>query len=88
VTQIGARLAELLQPSERPAFLKAFADVSAAEGFTTIEQLVDRLVRDNAGLTSALADRTLQLRIALGVLGERDKAAAEQSGGILPWSCR
>jgi sigma-B regulation protein RsbU (phosphoserine phosphatase) len=79
VTQIGARLAELLQPAERSVFLTAFAQASAAEALEALEPLVDRLVRDKAELTSALAERTLQLKIALGVLGERDKAAAEQS---------
>jgi sigma-B regulation protein RsbU (phosphoserine phosphatase) len=79
LSRIGERLAELLKPTERTEFLRALDQATLDHRLEALGCLADHLVRHNSALTSALADRTLQLQIALGVLGERDKAAAEQS---------
>jgi sigma-B regulation protein RsbU (phosphoserine phosphatase) len=79
LSRIGARLAELLEPSERTNFLRAFERCAPGETLEALDQLAERLAGMTQALATALAERTLQLEIALGVLGERDKAAAEQS---------
>jgi sigma-B regulation protein RsbU (phosphoserine phosphatase) len=79
LSRIGARFAELLKPPERTEFLRAFELAGADGSLAALDRLADRLTRNNEALAAALAERTLQLELALGVLSERDKAAAEQS---------
>ncbi len=76
-SRLGTRLAGLLPVGDREAFLREFA--AADDTIDPLERLADRLAAVAAADAATLADRTLQLEIALGILRERDKAAAEQS---------
>ncbi len=87
LTQLGARLAGLLGASDRSAFLDTLAraagtadgDADGAATLDALERLAERIERAHLAQAAALAERTLQLELALGVLRQRDQAAAEQS---------
>jgi sigma-B regulation protein RsbU (phosphoserine phosphatase) len=78
LSQLGARLAGLLPTEASEAFRRELKSASPDATFDVLDRLADRLaeLRDSS---VAFAERTLQLELALGVLRERDKAAAEQS---------
>jgi sigma-B regulation protein RsbU (phosphoserine phosphatase) len=82
ISRLGARLARLLAPEECAAFQHELESAGSDRAFDVLDRVADRLAHLLAGLResgAAFAERTLQLELALGVLRERDKAAAEQS---------
>ena len=78
LSRLGARLVGLLAPDDCAAFRRELEAAGPDAAFDVLDRLADCLA-DLRESGVAFADRTLQLELALGVLRERDKAAAEQS---------
>jgi phosphoserine phosphatase RsbU/P len=78
LSRLGTRLAGLLSAEDSATFRRELEAASPDAAFDVFDRLADRLA-DLRESGVAFADRTLQLELALGVLRERDKAAAEQS---------
>jgi chemotaxis response regulator CheB len=78
LSRLGARLAGLLSTEDSEAFRRELDSAGPDAAFDVLDRLADRLA-DLRESGVAFAERTLQLELALGVLRERDKAAAEQS---------
>jgi phosphoserine phosphatase RsbU/P len=78
LSRLGARLAGLLSTEDSEAFRRELKAAGPDAVFDVLDRLADRLA-DLRESGVAFAERTLQLELALGVLRERDKAAAEQS---------
>jgi phosphoserine phosphatase RsbU/P len=78
LSRLGTRLAGLLSAEDSATFRRELEAASPDAAFDVLDRLADRLA-DLRESGVAFADRTLQLELALGVLRERDKAAAEQS---------
>jgi sigma-B regulation protein RsbU (phosphoserine phosphatase) len=79
LSRIAASLRAILDPHDRDDFLGDFATAEASQSLEAFERLAEEIKRRHALSAAALAERTLQLELALSILRERDQAAAEQS---------
>src|SRR5579862_9300450 len=76
--RLGTDLTELLEASDRDAFLRAFKNPDG-DALASLEALAERLVKRKNRNDDLTCDRTFQLNLALDILRTRDRAAAAQA---------